>query len=140
MTTLQTEGLIAVRCILRDQSGRPLGLGHASSVVSRINKATERLFFGLLNGSLMSGINSACKSLDAIRLGEEDERYEADRNSRYSPSTPEPTAMATEKQIAYARQLIATRVSAESDQESMLGSISTMTREEISSLIQELAE
>src|SRR3989344_5748209 len=73
LSTVKTPGLIAVRCVL-SKDGRPIGIGHGSTVVSRINRPSERTVFSVLNGSLMSAINSACTTLDVLRLEGADEQ------------------------------------------------------------------
>src|SRR3989344_8906718 len=63
MATVKTPGFLAVRCEL-SMDGRPIGIGHGSTALSRLNKRLDRALFSCFNGSLMSAIFSACKSLD----------------------------------------------------------------------------
>lgn len=67
LSTLKTPGLIAIKCVL-SKDGKPVGVGHGSSAVSRLNRGIERTIFSCLNGALMSAVNSACKGLDVLRL------------------------------------------------------------------------
>lgn len=139
MSAVGTEGLLAVRCILRDSSGRALGIGHASSVVSRINRASERLFFGLLNGSLVSACSSAGKTLDALRLGEIDEKYESEKTSYFRSGGPSgEDSKITPKQRAYLLQLASMNMS-ESDAEHFASTVDDMTRQEASAAIANFA-
>src|SRR3989344_7274700 len=55
----KTPGLVAVKCEL-SLDGRPIGLGHGSTAISRLNKGIDRALYSCLNGALMSAINSAC--------------------------------------------------------------------------------
>src|SRR5438132_3115 len=44
MATLKTPGLVAVKCEL-SMDGKPLGLGHGSTVISRLNKGLDRALY-----------------------------------------------------------------------------------------------
>src|SRR3989344_421286 len=80
MAVLKTPGILVVKCELSLEGKGPIGVGHGSTVISRLNKGLERALFGCLNGALMSSINVACKSLDAIRLeGSQEQLGEAYR-------------------------------------------------------------
>ena len=137
LETVKTPGLIAIRCVL-SKDGRAVGIGHGSSVITRINKGIERSIFGCMNGSLMSAINSACKTLDAIRLGDADERYVSDKGAGMRNTygaresyAPEPI---TDRQRQYLSQLASMNL-AENDCEQFVASIDEMTKSEASEAI-----
>lgn len=127
---LKTPGLIAIRCIL-SKDGRPVGIGYGSSVITRINKGIERSIFGCLNGALMSAVNSACKTLDALRLEESPDAHEAFRS--YDSATSEP---ATDKQRKYLAELIALNVHDEEEREKRQAGIGDLTKSEASRMIE----
>src|SRR3989344_790368 len=134
LSTLQKSRLIAVRCVL-SKDGKPIGIGHGSSIVSRINRASERTAFSCLNGALMSAINSACKTLDVLRLEVNDDQAATDKSAMYR----EYSEPATEKQKNYARQLLSMNVENEADAEQIASTLDDMTKDEISGLIQRFA-
>ena len=135
MTALnKTPGLVAVKCELR-LDGRPIGLGHGSTAISRLNKGIDRALYSCLNGALMSAINSACKSLDIIRLeGGQEQLGEAYKTVRGEESQP-----ATDKQKSYLRELILLNAEDDTDRQQRINQISELTKEEASQQIQMLA-
>ena len=130
MSALKTPGLIAVTCELR-MDGKPIGLGHGSTAISRLNKGIDRALYSCLNGALMSAINSACKTLDVMRLEDTQERpseaYQAVTVDEYEP--------ATEKQREYLRQLIQVNVHDENEREGWESRINELTKNEASDAI-----
>lgn len=141
LSTLKTAGLIAVQCVLT-KDGQPIGIGHGSTIISRINRGTERTVYSCLNGALMSAINSACKTLDVLRLETADEQAASDKTAMYRDayamrehSGDEP---ATEKQKQYLLQLASVNLD-ESDREQFAASVDDMTRSEASRAIGEFA-
>ncbi|HEY4498874.1 MAG TPA: hypothetical protein VJH94_02300 [Candidatus Paceibacterota bacterium] len=130
----KTPGLIAVKCEL-SMDGRPLGIGHGSTAVSRLNKGLDRALYSCLNGSLMSAINSACKSLDVIRLeGTQEQLGEA-----YRAPQGEENQQITDKQQAYLRELILATCEDDTDRQERINALSELTKEEASAQIKMLA-
>lgn len=134
---LKTPGLIAIKCIL-SKDGKAVGVGHGSSVISRINKGIERSIFGCLNGSLMSAINSACKTLDAMRLEAADNGESATLGEAYRARYGEQSQPASEKQREYLKHLLSTHED-ENVREQWLANLDTLTKEEASSAISRFA-
>ena len=115
--------------------GRPLGIGHGSTAVSRLNKGLDRALYSCLNGSLMSAINSACKSLDVIRLeGTQEQLGEA-----YRAPQGEENQQITDKQQAYLRELILATCEDDTDRQERINALSELTKEEASAQIKMLA-
>lgn len=134
---LKTPGLIAIKCVL-SKDGKPVGVGHGSSVISRINKGIERSIFGCLNGSLMSAINSACKTLDAQRLEAVDNGSSAALGEAYRARDGEQSQLATEKQRDYLKQLLSTHENQEVA-DHWLSNLDVLTKEEASAAISQFA-
>lgn len=134
MASLKTPGLVAVKCELA-LDGKPLGIGHGSTVISRLNKGLERALFGCLNGALMSSVNSGCKSLDAIRL----EGFQERLGEAYRATRGEETLLATEKQKSYLRELILLNCEDTTDMQTRIDQLSELTKDEASQQIQMLA-
>jgi len=135
MSVLKTPGLIAVKCELSLQGKGLVGIGHGSTAISKLNKGLDRALYSCLNGALMSAINSACKSLDVIRLeggqGQLGEAYKAVRGEETQP--------ATDKQKSYLRELILLNAEDDTDRQQRINQISELTKEEASQQIQMLA-
>src|SRR3990167_7509319 len=130
----KTPGLIAVKCEL-SLEGRPLGIGHGSTAVSRLNKGLDRALYSCLNGALMSAINSACKSLDVIRLeGTQEQLGEA-----YRAPQGQETQLASDKQKSYLRELILLNAEDDTDRQERINALSELTKEEASAQIRMLA-
>ena len=130
----KTPGLIAVKCEL-SLDGRAIGLGHGSTAISRLNKGLDRALYSCLNGSLMSAINSACKSLDVIRLeGTQEQIGEAYKSGQGEESQP-----ATDKQKSYLRELILVNCEDDTDRQERINALSELTKEEASQQIQMMA-
>jgi len=83
----------------------------------------------------MSAINSACKTLDVLRLEVNDDQAATDKSAMYR----EYSEPATEKQKNYARQLLSMNVENEADAEQIASTLDDMTKDEISGLIQRFA-
>lgn len=107
-----------------------------------MNRANERMAFSVLNGALMSSINSACKTLDVLRLQAADVKSESDKAEMYRDSyrTKEATGgePITEKQKQYLLQLASVNLD-EADREQFAASVDDMTRQEASEAIQSFA-
>lgn len=135
-STVKIPGLLAVRCVISDSTDKPLGIGYSSAYLSRLNRQQERTLFSCLNGSLLSGMNAVCKSLDALRLEKSDEERDADKmlgeayRIRDAAAAQEP---ATDRQKQYLRE-IASRMD-ESQAENLIASLDEMTKSEASSAI-----
>ena len=131
MAALKTPGLVAVKCEL-SLDGKPIGLGHGSTAISRLNKGLDRALFGCLNGALMSAINVSCKSLDVMRLGDAQELGEA-----YKADSGESTP-ATLRQLEYLKQLLQVNAD-EQVRDKWMPNLDTLTKSEASELIQQYA-
>lgn len=142
ISTLKTPGLIAVQCVL-SKDGQPIGIGHGSTIISRINRGTERATFSCLNGALTSAINSACKTLDVLRLEASDEQAASDKTEmyrdRYEPRETSTSTSATDKQKNYLRELISLNCD-EAECERWASQIDDLTKEEASEAIQRFAK
>lgn len=141
VATMGNPNLVAIRCVLKKE-GKPIGVGHGSSIISRMNRPTERTIFAVLNGALMSSVNSACKTLDVLRLDqvqEEAEDYRAamhrETGSMQASTGDEPL---TAKQRSYLMQLASVNLE-ESDRENFLASLDDMTKAEASRAIADFA-
>ena len=132
MATVKTPGFLAVRCEL-SMGGKILGVGHGATAISKINKSLDRALFGCLNGALMSSINSACKSLDVLRLeGAQEQLGEAYRADS-GESTP-----VTLRQLEYLKQLL--QINAPDEvRDKLMPNLDTLTKSEASELIQQYA-
>lgn len=134
MSSLKTPGLVAVKCDL-SLDGRPIGIGHGSTVVSRLNKGLDRALYSCLNGSLMSAVNSACKTLDVIRL----EGAQPALGEPYRATRGEETQPATDKQKSYLRELILLNCEDDTDRQQRINQLGTLTKSEASQQIEMLA-
>lgn len=143
MSALKTSGLVAVKCDL-SLDGKLVGIGHGSTVISKFNRGLDRALYSCLNGALMSAINSACKTLDVIRL----EGIETQPVSVVSPKlgeayrTPkgEEAEPATEKQKAYLRELILLNCEDDTERQEYINQLGELTKKEASEQIQALAK
>jgi len=129
LETLKTPGLIAIKCVL-NKDNKPVGIGHGSSVISRINKGVERSIFGCLNGAMMSAVNSACKTLDSLRLQEAEKL----------PATAKDIVdeQITDKQQSLLSELIYDRIQNEGEREKWLSQMQTLTKADAGELISNL--
>lgn len=137
LSTVKTPGLVGIQCIVKNDQGAPIGVGHASSVISRINKATDRLFLGLLNGSLTSAISQAGKTLDLVRLNSMDAGRENEKDALYR-SASQGYERATDKQKRYLLELASLNLD-ETERENFAASLDEMTKEEASRAIADFA-
>lgn len=91
----------------------------------------------------MSAINSACKTLDVLRLEASDEQAASDKTAfyreAYEPKETNAPMPATEKQKNYLRELISLNCD-EADAEHWASQIDDFTKEEASSAIQRFAK
>lgn len=84
----------------------------------------------------MSAVNSACKTLDVLRLDTEDANAESDKTAMYRGTYgPRETELATDKQKNYLRELINLNCE-EADREHWESQIDDLTKEEASEAIQ----
>ena len=134
LSTLKTPGLIAIRCVLSKDS-KPIGVGHGSSVVSRINRGIERTIFSCLNGSLMSAINSACKSLDVERLAVAQDQPVGGSFVRTAESYGD---QITPKQKELLTSLIYQHVGNEEEQERRLQEVESLSKDDAGEMISNL--
>jgi hypothetical protein len=125
LSTLKTPGLIAVQCIL-SKDGRPVGIGHGSSIISRINSGIERSIFSCINGSLMSAANSAC-SLDILRL-----------ENVYESAGIERDDSITDRQKSYLLELVHTNLTDEEEKSRWESQVDGLTKGEASEAIKSL--
>jgi len=115
--------------------GKILGVGHGATAISKINRGLERALFGCLNGALMSSINVACKSLDAIRLeGSQEQLGEA-----YRTPQGQEAQLASDKQKSYLRELILVNCEDDTDRQERINQLDTLTKQEASEQIQMMA-
>lgn len=135
MSALKTPGLVAVKCELSLQDGKPLGIGHGSTAISRLNKGLDRALYGCINGALMSAINAGCKTLDVIRLedaymqgAKSTEPVEAHRDSEGGEGI-------TAKQKGLLTSLIFQQVGDEDERERRLQEVESCSRTDASELI-----
>ena len=142
MAMLKTPGILIVKCELSMQGREGLiGIGHGSTVISRLNKGIERALFGCLNGALMSSINAACKSLDAIRLegSQESDTKSATLGEAYKAPQGEESQPATDTQKAYLRQLLSLNVEDGGEREKLEAQVDELTKDEASHAIKAYA-
>jgi hypothetical protein len=134
---LKTPGLIAIKCVL-SKDGKPVGIGHGSSVITRINRGIERSIFGCLNGALMSAVNSACKTLDALRLEAAENKASGGIGEAYKAKGGEEGVLATDKQREYLKQLLQMHPD-EEVREHWLSNLDVLTKSEASEAISQFA-
>src|SRR3989338_3749997 len=135
MSVLKTPGLIAVKCELSLQGKGLVGIGHGSTAISKLNKGLDRALYSCLNGALMSAINSACKSLDVIRLeGTQEQLGEA-----YRAPQGQEAQLASDKQKSYLRELILVNCEDDTDRQERINQLDTLTKQEASEQIQMMA-
>jgi hypothetical protein len=140
LATLKTPGLIAVKCVL-SKDGKPVGVGHGSSTVSRINRGIERTIFSCLNGALMSAVNSACKSLDVMRLESSQERLGTTPSAGgYFPKAAEDAGdqQITAKQKELLTSLIYQHIGNEDEQERRLQEVESLCKSDAGEMISNL--
>lgn len=140
METVKTPGLIAVKCVL-SKDGKPVGIGHGSSAISRINKGIERTVFGCLNGALMSAVNSACKTFDVERLASENAEHDERKRAlgeAYWAKNDEDNAPASPRQVEYLRHLLTANASDE-ERDALEPNLDTLSRADASELISRYA-
>lgn len=138
MSALKTPGLVAVTCELYLDK-RPIGIGHGSTVISRLNKSFDRALYGCLNGALMSAINSACKSLDVIRMEGAVPASSETLGEAYKAPRGEEAQPATDRQKSYLRELILLNCEDDTDRQNRIEQLGELTKEEASQQIQLLA-
>ncbi|OGG50393.1 hypothetical protein A2704_05655 [Candidatus Kaiserbacteria bacterium RIFCSPHIGHO2_01_FULL_54_36b] len=138
LSALKTPGLIAVKCVL-SKDGKPLGVGHGTAILTRINKGIERTAFICLNAAFLSAANSACKVMDSLRLDAYDQAPPKGLGDAYRVKPEERSDLASDKQKAYLRQLISVNCE-ESDREQWESQIDDLTKEEASEAIQRFAK
>lgn len=138
LSALKTPGLIAVKCVL-SLDGSPLGVGHGTAILTRINKSIERTAFTCLNAAFLSAANSACKVMDSHRLDAYDRTTPKNSGEAYRAKPEESSNLASDKQKAYLKQLISLNCE-QSDAEQWMSQIESLTKEEASQAIQQFAQ
>jgi len=121
--------------------GKPLGIGHASTAISKLNKGLDRALYGCLNGALMSAVNSACKSLDVLRLQDVQERPSpVPSTGGYLPKSAEDAGneQITTKQQSLLSELIYDRIQNEGEREKWLSQMQTLSKSDAGELISNL--
>ena len=124
----KNEGLIAYRCILTTPDGkRTLGIGHGLNVLSSENRYLSKAAKWAHGGAFIAAVTNAVKfpTLDGIP------------SSDFGANDIASTFMATDKQKAYIRELIASSVPHE-EQEEWYAQVDTMSKEDASEAIQML--
>ena len=133
-------GLIAVQCLLH-KDGKPVGKGHGSAILTRINRGMERTAFICLNAAFLSAANSACKVLDSLRLDTMDEKTSTGKmlGEAYRSREGSASENSTEKQRDYLKQLVQINCD-EEERERWLSQIGELTKEEASRAIASFAK
>src|SRR3989344_2836792 len=128
--------LIAVQCLLH-KDGKPVGKGHGSAILTRINKSIERTAFICLNAAFLSATNNACKVLDSLRLDSMDERISSGKmlGEAYRAKESDGSDPATDKQRDYLRQLVQINCDDE-ERERWESQLSEITKSEASKAIE----
>lgn len=122
------------------QDGKPLGIGHGSTAISRLNKGLDRALYGCINGALMSAINAGCKTLDVIRL---EDAYRQDAKSVVPVETRrkvEGGEGITDKQKELITSLLYQRVGNEEDRSRQLQEVESCSKDDASEMIANLLE
>jgi len=138
-TFRHVPGLIAVQCLLKDKDGKPVGKGHGSAILTRINRGIERTAFICLNASFLSAANSACKVMDSLRLDTAALTTPKGLGESYRANEEERSDLASDKQKAYLRQLISLNVEDEAERERWEAGVDSMSREDASEAIGQFA-
>ena len=126
ISTLKMPGLLAVRCVI-SKDKKPIGVGHGSSIISRINQGIERSILRCVNGAFMSAANSACKGLDIMRLENVYDGAEIGRDDSI-----------TDKQKSYLLELVHTNVTDEDERGCWESQVDGLTVAEASQAIKSL--
>src|SRR3989344_6054438 len=125
---------------------RIIAQGRGFSTISQLNKSIQRCAYAAFNGAWMSAAGHACRIFDTMHLNRADEEREEQKTAfaeayrtRHNVSYDGASDIATDKQKAYARQLLSLNVEDEADREQIASTLDDMTKDEISSLIQRFA-
>ncbi len=130
LSAFKNEGLIAYRCILKTADGqRTLGIGHGINVLSAENRYLSKSVKWAHSGAFIAAVTNALKFPDLS--GSPTSDFGVPNNEIAS------VFMATDKQKAYIRELIASAVP-EDEQEEWLQQVETMSKEDASEAIQML--
>ena len=136
LSTLKVPGLIAIKCVV-SKDGKAIGIGHGSSILTRLNRSQDRIIAYCVNGALMSAMNSACKVLDAMRANTE-ERHPAGStgsSDAYPARESNSFEMATPRQLEYLKQLVEINCT-ESEQEKWAQQLEQLTKDDASQAIE----
>jgi hypothetical protein len=137
VNAMNREGLISFLCTLLDKDGHILSEGRGSAMLNENNyRYLNRSVHSAFNSAIADSVIRATKVLDTIRTNTEDARIDATLREAYKAKETETFEPASEKQIAYARQLLSLNISDEADREQISGSLEDMSKDEISGLIQ----
>ena len=140
-TFRHVPGLIAVQCLLKDKDGKPVGKGHGSAILTRINRGIERTAFICLNASFLSAANSACKVMDSLRLDTSHEQAAPKGlGEAYRAKQEESSNLATDKQKSYLRELVSLNVENEAERERWEAGLDSMSKEDASEAISQFAD
>lgn len=123
----KNEGLIAYRCILSTPDGRTLGIGHGLNVLSQENRYLSKSVKWAHSGALIAAVTNAVKFPD----------LSGNPASSFGANDVASAFLATDKQKAYIRELIASSVP-EDEQEEWYQQVETMSKEDASEAIQML--
>ncbi len=124
----KNEGLIAYRCVLSHE-GKIIGIGRGLNVLSAENRYLSKSVRWAFSGALISAVTNAVKFPDLSGAPTSD--FGAGNSDIAS------SFMATDKQKAYIRELVASSVP-EDEQEEWLQQVETMSKEDASEAIQML--
>ena len=139
ISVMKREGLISFLCTLL-KDGHVLSQGRGSSMLNEGNyRYLSRSVHSAFNSAIADAVIRATKVLDTIRTNVEDSRIGATPGEAYGIREVGISEPATEKQKAYARQLISLNIEDEADGEQIASTLDDMTKDEISSLIQRFA-
>lgn len=128
IAAFKNKGLIAYRCILATPEGRTLGIGHGLNVLSQENRYLSKAAKWAHGGAFISAVSNAVKFPDLSGNPTPDFGANQDITSAF---------MATDKQKSYIRELIASKVPHE-EQEEWYAKVDTMSKEDASEAIQML--
>ncbi len=124
----KNEGLIAYRCIITTPDGkRTLGIGHGMNVLSQDNRYLSKAARWAHGGAIISAVTNMVKFPN----------LSGEPVSDFGASDIASTFMATDKQKAFIRELIASSVPHE-EQEEWYAQVDTMSKEDASEAIQML--
>lgn len=134
------SGYLPVLCTLR-KDGTIIAVGRGASVLSQQNRSLTRAVGNAIGGSWLSAANGAMKVFDLIRTGELEHKPSVNQREDYPviPVIDAEPQLATDKQKSYLRELILLNVEDDTDRQTHIDQLNTLTKEEASQQIQMLA-